>query len=246
MHEKNSFLTLTYEDEHLPETIKLEKRDIQLWIKRIRKKCKIRYFVVRERRGITNRLHYHVCLFGIDYREHSSKNLPGSQIYTQDKFWQKGNVHIGELNKQTARYITGYIMKPNKTPILTPSGETETEIHSWTTSSGKPGIGATAIDHITEQWLKHQNYEPQLVETLSYGKKQKPLGRYLKNRLMDNIGISEEQRQAGFYDYFEQLYLNGGPEKPGKPWIDRLQDYYKHDRLIQSEKTKIFKQKRNI
>lgn len=60
------FLTLTYNDEHLPEGAELSKRDLQLFIKRLRKKNPgIRYFAVGEYGTEGGRPHYHVILFNL-------------------------------------------------------------------------------------------------------------------------------------------------------------------------------------
>ena len=81
-HEDNVFLTLTYDNDHLPKPLDyitdtgerkvspvnpLEKRELQLFIKRLRKKFpeqRIRYFACGEYGGKTMRPHYHLILFG--------------------------------------------------------------------------------------------------------------------------------------------------------------------------------------
>lgn len=73
-HKDNCFLTLTYAPEFLPADGSLVKRDLQLFIKRLRKAfsgVKIRYFACGEYGEKFARPHYHLILFGfcpLDYR----------------------------------------------------------------------------------------------------------------------------------------------------------------------------------
>ena len=66
MHKENCFLTLTYDDEHLPKGEKLEKEEMQKFWKRLRKATgtKIRYYMAGEYGTEGGRPHYHACVFG--------------------------------------------------------------------------------------------------------------------------------------------------------------------------------------
>jgi len=60
------FITLTYDDEHLPPGAELSKRDLQLFIKRLRKRNPgIRYFAVGEYGTEKGRPHYHAVIFNL-------------------------------------------------------------------------------------------------------------------------------------------------------------------------------------
>lgn len=60
------FITLTYNDEHLPPRQELSKRDLQLFIKRLRKvNPGIRYFAVGEYGTEKGRPHYHAVIFNL-------------------------------------------------------------------------------------------------------------------------------------------------------------------------------------
>ena len=70
LFDENSFVTLTYDDKHLPAGGTLVKRDVQLFLKRLRRKFSdrtIRYFFSGEYGGDTLRPHYHGCLFGFAF-----------------------------------------------------------------------------------------------------------------------------------------------------------------------------------
>lgn len=109
-HERNSFLTLTYEN--APE--KINKHDLQIFLKRLRRRSEtpLRYFITGEYGEITRRPHYHAIIFGEDF-------LGGSygyndQLYCNpvlDKCWEKGIVTSGEFTLGAAMYVAGYVGK---------------------------------------------------------------------------------------------------------------------------------------
>ena len=71
LHEDNCFLTLTFNEEHMPENRSINKRDLQLFFKRLRKRYPnkvIKYFACGEYGDERNRPHYHVILFNHDFR----------------------------------------------------------------------------------------------------------------------------------------------------------------------------------
>lgn len=120
--ESAAFLTLTYDDEHLPridEEVKgyehligkptLNKRDVQLFVKRLRKKQqsitndKIKYYMCGEYGAVTKRPHYHFVIFNV-----APQLLFENPI---DDIWQKGNSQVDECNIKTIQYVTKYVMK---------------------------------------------------------------------------------------------------------------------------------------
>ena len=69
-HEKNCFITLTYDDENLPPGGTLVVQDYQAFVKRLRARIspqKLRYYFVGEYGDPKNteRPHYHAAIFGI-------------------------------------------------------------------------------------------------------------------------------------------------------------------------------------
>lgn len=118
MHEENSFLTLTFSDEYLPEDYSVNKRHMQLFMKRLREEVKvpIRFFGCGEYGGTTHRPHYHIIIFGYDFR--SDRKLwstrAGYNIYksaTLEKVWPFGLCEIGTVTPQSAQYIAKYVFK---------------------------------------------------------------------------------------------------------------------------------------
>lgn len=100
------FLTLTYADEHLPKNGKICKREVQLFMKKLRKEQKkytdekIVYYFVGEYGEKTNRPHYHAILFNV-YKK-VWLEIAG--------IWEKGNIRIGTCTSASIHYVTGYVM----------------------------------------------------------------------------------------------------------------------------------------
>lgn len=121
LHEEAAFVTLTYDDEHLPHDGSLSKRELQLFFKNLRNWAtrehdkKIRYYAAGEYGDKLGRPHYHICLFGIDFPD---KELISSRegIYLYESkilanIWGKGICSTGDVDYQSAAYVARYIMK---------------------------------------------------------------------------------------------------------------------------------------
>lgn len=115
----NCFITLTYDDEHLPNDGSLRKKDFQKFMKRLRKHFaprKIRYYQVGEYGEELNRPHYHACLFNLDFsfdQELFSPNR-GYPLFTSktlQKLWPYGFSTIGDLTFESAAYCARYCTK---------------------------------------------------------------------------------------------------------------------------------------
>lgn len=68
LHVDSDFLTMTYDDDHLPIDGSLKKEHLQLFMKRLRKgiyPLKCRYYNVGEYGTESGRAHYHSILFGV-------------------------------------------------------------------------------------------------------------------------------------------------------------------------------------
>lgn len=123
LHDVNSFLTLTYDDEHLPKDGSLNKKHVQSFLHRLRKRhayynpgAKLRYYSVGEYGDQTQRPHYHMILFGCNFddRRPHSKGSNQDQIYTSkllDEIWTHGHCYIGTVTPESCGYVSRYIMK---------------------------------------------------------------------------------------------------------------------------------------
>jgi hypothetical protein len=122
MHPHNSFITLTYSDKNLKNP-KLEYRDFQLFLKKLRKtqNAPIGVFVTGEYGEKTKRPHWHAILFGYWPKDaiHSRSNERGDKIYTSktlDKLWGKNDPtdrpnEIGTVTFESAGYVARYAAK---------------------------------------------------------------------------------------------------------------------------------------
>lgn len=117
LHSDNCFLTLTYDDEHLPIDGSLNRSVISKFIKRLRSKyCgKFKFFYCGEYGDLNRRPHYHVCVFGFDFKDKSFwKNSAGCRLYVSDELsslWQFGFSTIGSLTFDSAAYVARYCTK---------------------------------------------------------------------------------------------------------------------------------------
>ena len=159
----NIFITLTYDDKHLPENKTLVKKDFQDFTKRLRKHKKantqnpIRFYHCGEYGDKYARPHYHAILFNCNFRDREKLNghrgLTTSQ--TLNKLWGKGHSSIGEVTFNSASYVAGYVQKKINGSMknhidpqtnlrhyerLTPDGEIITLQQEYSTMSRRPGI----------------------------------------------------------------------------------------------------------
>lgn len=120
LHERNCFLTLTYDDAHMPEGETLVKEDHQKFIKRLREHYRssnpnIRYFLCGEYGNKGNRPHYHALIFNHDFSDKVFWcNSKGNKVYrspTLEKLWPYGYSWIGNVTWQSAAYVARYVIK---------------------------------------------------------------------------------------------------------------------------------------
>lgn len=156
LHETNCFITLTYDDEHLPDNGDLDYREFQLFMKRLRKHAhpvKLRFYVAGEYGELKERPHFHACLFGFHFSDiQFFKMSKGGRIYTSkilDGIWNKGFTTVMDLTFESAQYAASYIMKKQsgKTSNLDyeiidrETGEVSYREREFSHMSLKPGIG---------------------------------------------------------------------------------------------------------
>ena len=152
----NIFITLTYNDQNLPEHNTLVKKDFQDFMKRLRKHKKantknpIRFFHCGEYGEKFGRPHYHAILFNTNFNDR--KPIPGQKnLTTSDtlkKLWGKGHVSIGDVTFQSASYVAGYVQKKingkqkedHYRRIDKTTGETWVLPQEYATMSRRPGI----------------------------------------------------------------------------------------------------------
>lgn len=110
------FLTLTYNDENLPDNETLVKKDIQDFIKRLRKyysDIKIRYFAVGEYGTERHRPHYHLIIYGLKAPEQKKKSILNFKYgkFLSEKIWKKGYTYVGYVDSKCISYVSKYVLK---------------------------------------------------------------------------------------------------------------------------------------
>ena len=119
MHKNNSFLTLTFNSENLPEDGSLNVATFQNFMKKVRNHTKIqglRYFHCGEYGEKKGRPHYHVLLFGYDFPDKKEHKLSSKKykLYTSQQLqelWPYGFSYIGNVTFESASYVARYIFK---------------------------------------------------------------------------------------------------------------------------------------
>lgn len=159
---KAVFVTLTYnnesahwtqfDDEYNPMFASLDKRDCQLFMKRLRKEfksVKIRFYLAGEYGDKTLRPHYHAIIYGLGLSDFSDLRIFGTNemhqnYYVSDKLehiWGLGHVLLADVSWQTCAYVGRYVTKKM-------SGDKEITYaernvcKEFSLMSRKPGIGA--------------------------------------------------------------------------------------------------------
>lgn len=154
MHDANTFVTLTYDDENCPTS--LNYADFQKFMKRLRKKFPgSRFFMCGEYGETTFRPHYHACLFGVFFPDRelfsTSGKYPTFTSKALSKLWPFGFSTLGDVTFESAGYCARYVMKKvtglaakeHYTRADIRTGELVQLMPEFCRMSLKPGIGLT-------------------------------------------------------------------------------------------------------
>lgn len=163
MYESNCFVTLTYDDDHVPFQGQLVYSHFQKFMKRLRARVgPVRFYMCGEYGEKFWRPHFHACLFGFGFPDKVLfKRMPsGCDIFTSpllSELWIDGFSSIGELTLESAAYVARYCIKKIngrdaeshycRTDFVT--GEIYYLEPEFGHMSLKPGIGARWIDRYT-------------------------------------------------------------------------------------------------
>lgn len=193
LRKDNAFVTLTYDDDNLPDPPEVNPKDLSGFMKRLRRntKLKLRFYGVGEYGDETFRPHYHIALFGYPRclfattRHHMRYCCSACEAVRVA--WGKGRIEVAGLDPESAAYTAGYVVKKLTdwhNPLL------EGRHPEFARMSNRPGIGADAMDEVASDLLTHglEKTLEDVPSTLAHGKRAWPLGRYLKRRLRERIG----------------------------------------------------------
>lgn len=113
----NCFITLTYNNEFLPEDHSLHHEDFQKFMKRLRKRFGegIRYYMCGEYGSQYGRPHYHAVLFNHDFIDKNvwmvKRDIPIYVSQALKELWPFGFSTVGDVTFESAAYVARYIMK---------------------------------------------------------------------------------------------------------------------------------------
>lgn len=175
MHSANMFVTLTYDNDHIPSNWSLEPREFKLFIKRLymwafrRFGIQIRYYGAGEYGDQFGRPHYHVIIFGLwmpDAKFYSGGD--DAKLYVSaalDELWGKGSCKIAEVNYKTAAYVARYVVKKvdgkkreDGHYLVHDMDGVVTERHpEFSRQSRRPGIGAPYYEKYGKEIRTHDN-----------------------------------------------------------------------------------------
>lgn len=226
----STFLTLTYNEDHMPDRGSLEPSHLSGFLNRLRARKAfasnngLRYFAVGEYGNETWRPHYHLALFGIQ-PEYESE----FQSAWTSEAGAIGHIHTGEITPQSASYIAGYTTK-KMTSQEDPRLEDMGMLPEFARMSRFPPLGAKGMEVILDT-LCRRDAAADLAERGDvpaqfkiYGKTW-PLSKYWRNWLRNQLGIIDTPE-----------YM---------PWIIDIDQFKEDCKNAQKKAQKLFRQKNN-
>lgn len=223
------FVTLTYNDENLPLDLSVNKRDVQLFHKRLRKHFPsgdMRYYLVSEYGDHTFRPHYHGLYF---FKSNYDKDF----IYRVfEESWQNGFIKFGEVETGSIVYCTKYCLKHSSTP---PGRKSTFRL----VSKMSGGLGSSYLDKMSDYHKESKN----LIFVAADGRACR-MPRYYRNILDCNKGgfkynplhIQKENEQySENSNKFYQSYL----EYSKKHLANDIKDFENHLNKVHQQRDEL-------
>lgn len=198
---ESAFVTLTYNDDHLPKKNSLAPGDLKNFLKRFRaaiSPLEFRFYAVGEYGELHHRPHYHLNIFGLPVTPASVTLLSKAWMQTDPETGVKssmGFVEMSAFNMQRAAYAARYTIKK-----LTDPGDVRLDgrYPEFSRQSLKPGLGYGMIPAIASVITRYNLLSPEgdVPVTLRHGSRELPLGRYLRRhlRMYLNGSLAEYQK----------------------------------------------------
>lgn len=213
-----TFLTLTYSDEFLPKTEDgyptLSGRDVTLFLKRFRKNLmirrgiKIRYFYAAEYGSKFGRPHYHLIIYGIDYKLAKEIALLS---------WSLGFVKSYQAEEGSFYYVASYCSKQSDKQLH------KTQMPEFFRSS--IGLGRRIINQIVDAVKSYGLRDVPLF--VYHGKRKMYLTRYWVKKIREicfppsHISQLIEERLCRYREFFKEQLIEKGLLRlwnKGKAW----------------------------
>jgi hypothetical protein len=169
------FVTLTYDDEHLPKNGDLVKADLQRFVKRLRingsrqkfASClfsSIKYFASGEYGETYGRPHYHLLIFGM-----SATFSADTRLLLRS--WSFGNIDIRPCSPAAINYVSGYVCKSKLYRDSLP-------VPQFMIASN--GLGASVLDNLPYYEISKDRILSVRIDGSVY-----PMPRYCREKLFD-------------------------------------------------------------
>lgn len=228
-HEHNSFLTLTYSDEYLPDGGSLAPKEFQDWLKRFRfavRPARLRFYGVGEYGDLSERPHYHAAIFGYPRCQHGMSRYDGGREsccthcdLVRDT-WGRGRVFVGSLEVESAQYIAGYVTKK-----MTSFDDSRLRGRhpEFARMSRRPGIGVNAMHEVADVLMRFNldTTQSDVPVTLRHGSRELPLGRLLRQKLRSMVG-KDEKAPPQIPDEKVQAVYQAALDLTSQPGMSRL------------------------
>lgn len=216
-HEHVLFVTLTYDNDHLPteyfdhETGEvlysnpsgvLDPRSIELFLKRLRRRMppkSLRFFACGEYGEKNTRPHYHLLLFGLPYK---SKHLlfdcwadpfTGVPFCDPDRL----DVQVPSSEWDVGQYVSSYVMKK-----LTKADDPRLEGRTPEFFRQSKGIGIKSVDVLADAlssfsakcYIESQGDIPRV---LHFNGRKLPIDRYMREKILEALQIAPKLKELG-------------------------------------------------
>lgn len=144
LHPVTYFITLTYDDCHLPEIDGepvVSSSDLRKFFKRLwRKGVDFRYFACAEYGEKFSRPHYHAIIFGDVFKDLVNVGMNVFRSPLLDECWPLGHTSISIADPGTIAYVCGYCEKKQNDPLWD-----SYRVKPFSRMSRKPAIGFNAF-----------------------------------------------------------------------------------------------------
>ena len=203
----SSFLTLTYDENHVPRS--LEKRALQAFLRRLNRQSigPIRYFGCGEYGSRYGRPHYHAIVFGLHFRSDSVQ-----------KCWNFGRTNVKPVTLGRARYVAKYTLKRKLGPAGSPGRSPEFAIMSKGSSKAPNALGSRYLLRVARSLSFSKLQEVPLCIRMQG--KTWPLDYYARNYLSQLLGVPLRQDDVQEPEYIRRMAL-GAPEAEGRRYASQ-------------------------
>lgn len=197
-HTDNAFVTLTYDDAHVPAGGSLDPSAFPLFMRRLRKEAPgVRYFACGEYGEQFGRPHYHALLFGY---------WPGDAVASGERggypvwrsgvlssLWPFGFSELGSVTFDSAGYVARYVTKKVRgiaasehySSVDPETGELVFRTPEFSRMSRRPGIGAA--------WFGRYGDELEPKGTVIVAGKEVPTPRYYRKLMAKSSAAAAEE-----------------------------------------------------